>query len=376
MNKHKLGYYRVGPKKFQNKILALLENRKTGHEVQWTFNHDVYKRIDWTVPIATPLLEIYKNRAQQLRDRYDYLMLYYSGGADSSNILRAFVENNIFLDEIVMQLPEPTRQSFNTRDTTEANYYSELEYSAVPYLNKMRNKMHPNTLIRYQDFAKSGLPMLEQDNWFESVPLCTNITLSAIFRQIAQNSDSHILNLCDTGKSIAQILGVDKPLVHFDGSNYYGYFVDTSTYHYVSPVDFNNTELSNGRYTTEFFYWTPDMPEIVIKQAQDIKRNCEIDPWAKFMASESHKRHISEYRSVLHPVIYPPDVTVEFQTQKPSSRIFRQMDRWFWETASETARQNYLSTIHYLNSNIDPNLTLDNHLRNGVGSHQSGYYML
>ena len=114
----------------------------------------------------------------------------------------------------------------------------------------------------------------------------------------------------------------------------------------------------------------------MIKQAQDIKRNCEIDPWAKFMASESHKRHISEYRSVLHPVIYPPDVTVEFQTQKPSSRIFRQMDRWFWETASETARQNYLSTIHYLNSNIDPILTLGNNLRNGVGSHQSGYYML
>jgi hypothetical protein len=376
MNQHKLGYYKVGPNEFQNKILALLENRKTGHEVQWTFNHDVYKRIDWTVPIATPLLEIYKNRAQQLRDRYDYLMLYYSGGADSSNILRAFVENNIFLDEIVMQLPEPTRQSFNSVDTTEANYYSELEYSAVPYLNKIRNKLHPNTLIRYQDFAKPGLTALEKDHWLEQVPLCTNITISAICRQITQNTDSHILKIYDSGKSIAQILGIDKPLVHFDGSNYYGYFMDTSTYHYVSPVDFNNTELSNSQYTTEFFYWTPDMPEIVVKQAQDIKRNCEIDPWAKFMASESHKRHISEYRSVLHPVIYPPDVTVEFQTQKPSSRIFRQMDRWFWETASETARQNYLSTISYLNSNIDPNLTLGNNLRNGIGSHRSGFYML
>jgi len=376
MNHHKLGYYKVGPNEFQNKILALLENRKTGHGIQWTFNHDVYKRIDWTVPIATPLLEIYKNRAQQLRDRYDYLMLYYSGGADSSNILRAFVENNIFLDEIVMQLPEPTRQSFNSVDTTEANYYSELEYSAVPYLNKMRNKLHPNTLVRYQDFAKPGLTVLEKDHWLEQVPLCTNITISAICRQITQNTDSHILKIYDSGKSIAQILGIDKPLVYFDGSNYYGYFMDTSTYHYVSPVDFNNTELSNSQYTTEFFYWTPDMPEIVVKQAQDIKRNCEISPWAKFMASQSLKRHISEYRSVLHPVIYPPDVTVEFQTQKPSSRIFRQMDRWFWETASETARQNYTSTIDYLNSNIDPRLAIGNSLLNGVGSHRSGFYML
>jgi len=116
--------------------------------------------------------------------------------------------------------------------------------------------------------------------------LCTNITLSGVFRQIAQNNDTHILDLYNTGKSIAQILGIDKPLVYFDGTDYYAYFMDTSTYHYVSPVDFNDTELSKGKYSTEFFYWTPDMPEIVVKQAQDIKRNCEENPWAKFMASE------------------------------------------------------------------------------------------
>lgn len=376
MSQDRLGFYRVGFKKFSNKTLALIESNRTGYEVEWLFNNEIYSGIDWTVPIETPLFEIYKQRAQQLRNNYDYLMLYYSGGADSSTILRTFVENNIFLDEIVMQLPETVRQSFDPNDTSEGNFYAELEYSAVPYLNKIRNKLHPNTLIRYQDFSKPGLELLKQEDWLDTVPLCTNITLSGVFRQIAQNSDHHILNLYDTGKSIAQILGIDKPLVYFDGTDYYSYFMDTSTYHYVSPVDFNDSELSKGKYATEFFYWTPDMPEIVVKQAQDIKRNCELNPWAKFMASEILVRHISEYRPVLHPVIYPSDVTVEFQTEKPSSKIVRAMDRWFWETASTQVQGNYLNAIEYIKQKTNSKHMVKGDIANGIAGHKTKFYKL
>jgi hypothetical protein len=376
MNTDRLGFYRVGFKKFNNKTLALIDSKKTGYEVEWIFNNDVYDSIDWTVPIETPLFDIYRQRAQQLRDKYDYLMLYYSGGADSSTILRTFVENNIFLDEIVMQLPEPVRQSFDPSDTSEGNFYAELEYSAIPYLNKIKNKIHPNTVIRYQDFSKPGIELLKKDDWFDTVPLCTNITLSGVFRQIAQNTDHHILNLYDTGKSIAQILGIDKPLVYFDGTDYYCYFMDTSTYHYVSPVDFNDSELSKGKYATEFFYWTPDMPEIVVRQAQDIKRNCESNPWAKFMASEVLVRHISEYRPVLHPVIYPLDVTVEFQTDKPSSKIVRAMDRWFWETASTQVQGNYLNAIEYIKQKTNSKYMVKGNIENGIAGHKSKFYKL
>lgn len=376
MSNDRLGYYMVGWKKFYNKTTALLENYKNNFELEWVFNDDVYGKIDWTVPIETPLLEIYKNRALQLREKYDYLMLYFSGGADSATILRTFVENNIFLDEIVMQLPEPVRQSFDPTDTSEGNFYAELEYSAIPYLNKIKNKLDPRTKIRYQDFAKPGLELLKKDNWFETVPLGTNITLSGVFRQIAQNSDTHILKINESGKSVAQILGIDKPLVHFDGTNYYAYFMDTSTYHYVSPIDFNESELSKINYHTEFFYWSPDCPEIVVKQAQEIKKNCEANPWARFMASESFTRHISEYRSILHPVIYPSDVTVEFQTEKPSTKIVRAMDRWFWETASKTVQNNYLNTIEHLEDNVKNKYMIKNSLKYGIIGHTSKFYKL
>jgi hypothetical protein len=138
----KLGFYRVGDKKFYNKTLALLENFQTKEDVHWIFNNKVYGSIDWTIPVETPLSELYKNRAQQLRDQYDYLVLYFSGGADSANILHAFVENNIFLDEIVMHLPKPVT-SFNDTDLSNGNYYSEIKYSAIPILERYKNKINP-----------------------------------------------------------------------------------------------------------------------------------------------------------------------------------------------------------------------------------------
>lgn len=376
MNKDRLGYYLVGWKKFYNKTLALIESNNTGYDILWVFNDNVYGSIDWTIPITESLASIYKRRAQQLREQYDYLVLYFSGGADSGNVLHAFLENNIFVDEIVMQLPEVVKPTLNSYDTSNRNYYSEVEYSAIPLLNKFKNKIHPSTKIRYHDFAKAGLEVLEKDNWFESNPLCMSISISGILRQISQTQDKYNLNLFDTGKNVGFILGIDKPLVYFDGHHYYCYFMDTSTYHYVTPVDFEVETEGNKTYMTEFFYWTPDMPEIIIKQAQDIKKNCEENPWAKFMASKSLTTHIGEYRSVLHPVIYPAEVTVDFQTEKPSTSIIRPMDDWFWATASESVKHNYLNTIRYLEKNTNSKNMIKNDINNGIASHKSKFYKL
>ena len=376
-NTDRLGYYLVGWKKFYNKTQALMYAYENSFEVRWIFNDDVYSAIDWSIPIETSLMDVYKNRALQLREQYDYLILYFSGGADSGNVLYAFLENNIFIDEIVMQLPEIVKPTLNNKDTSNKNYYSEVEYAAIPLLNKFKNKIHPKTKVRYQDFAKAGLAVLEQEDWFDSNPLCMSISVSGILRQITQIKDKYTLNLYDTGKSIAFVLGVDKPLVYFDGSSYYCYFMDTSTYHYVTPVDFSDADSSEKKnYSTEFFYWTPDMPEVIIKQAQEIKRNCEMNPHAKFMASQTLKKHISEYRPILHPVIYPAAVTVDFQTEKPSTKIIRPMDDWFWATASERVKHNYLGTIDYLKGKTNPKHMIKNDISNGLTAHESRFYKL
>jgi hypothetical protein len=377
MHSEKLGYYLVGNKKFINKPLALIEAKTTNQDITWNFNNDIFSSCDWKTPIDQSLFDIYTDRARQLREKYDYLVLYYSGGADSINVLWTFITNNIFLDEIVMQLPEPTRKTFKPGDISNRNIYGELEYAGIPWMNKYRALIHPDTTIRYQDFAKPVIELLKNDDWFETNPTGTNFCISGIGRQVAQVTESHILKLIDNRKTVAQIVGVDKPLVHYNARNkkYYAYFSDVSAMH-APPVDLTQSEVFHKLYHTEFFYWTPDMPKLVIKQAQEIKKNCERNPVAKAMAFAIANRHISEFRPILHPVIYPPEVEVEFQTEKPSSKIIRPMDDWFWDIADEDVKQNYLNVIEYLRKNTDPKHMVNFDIDNGFSAHISGPYEL
>ena len=61
-----------------------------------------FDSIDWAKEPVESLKELRKQRAQQLRDTYSYLVLYYGGGSDSSTVLNSFLDNNIKLDEVVI----------------------------------------------------------------------------------------------------------------------------------------------------------------------------------------------------------------------------------------------------------------------------------
>ena len=82
------GYFKVGKDIFFSKIDAILHASKTNADVTFHFHDDVYGSVDWTRPLHVPLDVLYRQRAQQLRDKYDYLVLHYSAGSDSHNILR------------------------------------------------------------------------------------------------------------------------------------------------------------------------------------------------------------------------------------------------------------------------------------------------
>jgi hypothetical protein len=375
-NTDRLGYYLVGEKKFYNKTLALMESFRTRYQPQWVFNDAVYGAINWTIPIEESLPSIYRRRAQQLRDKYDYLVLHFSGGADSVNILHAFIDNGIFLDEILMQFPKSFENKYDPTDHSNANFYSEILFSAVPHLKKYSHKIDPRTKIRTKDFEKSAIELLQRDNWFESHPMCGSLSVSLLGRQMMRYTDEHILDFCYKGLQVAEIIGIDKPLVTYEDGKYYAFFLDLSAYHYNVPVDYTATDIFNKHYCTEFFYWTPDLPEIVVKQAQLIKQAAKLNPMIKKMIARTGVVHIGEFRDILHPIIYPPQVHIEWRTEKPSSEVTRPMDNWFWAQASQDVQQNYLQVIEYLKQNTDSYQSIDGDLYNGLRGHLSPRYLL
>ena len=100
MTRDKLGCYRVGPAKFYSKLEAIEAHTKTGIHPHWDFNEEVFSSIDWTKEPSETILELYGQRAKQLREKYDYIALMYSGGADSDTVLCSFLDNDIKIDEV------------------------------------------------------------------------------------------------------------------------------------------------------------------------------------------------------------------------------------------------------------------------------------
>lgn len=96
------GLYKVGNKAFTNKLEACLalNNIPGDHQIHWDYHDDVYKRAQWLHEPPVSIDELYKQRAIQLREQYDHLVLFYSGGADSHTILQTFINNNIKIDEV------------------------------------------------------------------------------------------------------------------------------------------------------------------------------------------------------------------------------------------------------------------------------------
>ena len=100
------GIYDVGSENFStSKILALQQADKTNQPVTWHFHDQAFSKFNWLVEPPGSLEYYYSQRCQQIRDKYDYLILYYSGGADSHNILTSFWKNKIHIDEIFVAFP-------------------------------------------------------------------------------------------------------------------------------------------------------------------------------------------------------------------------------------------------------------------------------
>ena len=100
---HNKGVYRANGKPFFNKLEAILEvNANPGTWVEWDYHDAVFGQHQWDIEPIFDLKELYRQRALQLREAYDHVVLFYSGGVDSWNILKTFIDNNIPLDEIYM----------------------------------------------------------------------------------------------------------------------------------------------------------------------------------------------------------------------------------------------------------------------------------
>ena len=320
------GHYVVNGTSTDNKLQAILEASKTKNTVQWNFFDDVFAKATSTFNQHTiSLKELYRIRAQQLRDTYDYLILNYSGGSDSHNILMTFLEYGIKLDHVYIQWPEQLTDKGiytpNKIDRTNANFHSEWDLVIKKDLEWLADK-HPDIKIEIGDWTTTVSEKFYKDDIF----IHDVSNLPSIARAQKQNTFSPTEgNLALQGKKVASIFGVDKPCIVKRGDQWFFYFVDTACMTQPNP---------DNPHGTEYFYWTPNFPDIAVAQAYAMKSYFEINTSKTYLVRdlserlqlpqsittkqyENHYHEFSQLSEIAKLVCYPYWDFNRFQADKP-----------------------------------------------------------
>lgn len=313
----KYGYWETSGLKFERKIDSLIYASQKGSEVKFVYHDSVWKNFDKSLLGKVSLKELYRARAQQLRDSYEYLILYYSGGADSHNVLMSFINNNIKLDEIIVKWPKALVDGKlyipNTKDNTARNIWSEWNYTIKPSLDWLKSN-HPDIKITIKDYAEN-ITIKSFETTFETL----NHTRAGVLQSFSTFGNDTIK------KKIGHIFGIDKPSLIISGDDIFMFFNDLSTTMLYADkahdADPNNIEC---------FYWTPDMPLLAFEMAYRV---------AEYFVFNKDKRNFLQFgidksltiqfqNNVSKAICYDTWDYTKFQADKPVSAI--RQDKWFW----------------------------------------------
>jgi len=351
-NRDQFGYYTVGDYKTYSKLDAILLHERTGHFPKWNFNTVAFGLQDWRIEPAQSLSELYRVRAQQIRDNYDYLVLFYSGGADSANILQTFLKNNIKIDELAHFY------SLAGDGNPDSHFNAEITRVAIPCSQKIIEK-HPHIRHRVIDLSETieaiyELPEIRGDFLYQQNTILSpnNFSRAYLRRTIKDYQD-----LIASGKRVCFIWGSEKPRVYLDNGRYCMKFLDIVD-NCVSPLI---QQQNPAGWYDELFYWSPDFVSGLIKQGHTVIR--ALKTWT--ITEPFFSQQPNPFGSVVHlgktwyltshginTALYPDWDISTFSSGKTPSPILSPRDSWYL-SKSHGSNLRYLAGVQELDQILD-----------------------
>jgi hypothetical protein len=350
---HKMGYYSVGTDLYNSKIDACIAGTKQNVHPVWHFSDHVWQKQNWKHEPEVDLLELYKMRARQIREQYDYVIIYYSGGSDSHTMVEAFIKAGCRIDEIYTIWTRKGNKNFipDPSFTEAKNIEAEFDLTTKDGLTWIK-KVSPSTKITYLDITDAVINYhthLDGEEWLANT---TEMLSPEMVTRWSATREYVQLKLLDRGLKTAAVFGVDKPRICIKDGKYHAYFIDSIPNCFHGPsTDPNFTNL-----TTEFFYWTPDFPEIVIKQAHVVRRWFEANPNVKFLLNwpNTNPSRRTAYEIITRSIVYPEWDQQKFQCVKVSKRVFEEWSDWFFASQVESRTYNsWYQGIKHVEQNVD-----------------------
>jgi len=370
-----VGFYTVGTEKFYNKIHAMFRSQETNIEMKWNFNDAVFKATDWTKEPTESLDELYAIRARQIREEYDYVLLFCSGGADSTNMLFAFLDNGLHVDEIVGSAPLSGLRDWDSskvKDHSVENTIEETYATQLPFLKTIQT-LYPQIKVTLHDYFEDMLNY-KQDEWILKGTDWMHPTMAGRY-----NLDRylHLKRIAESGKKIAIVQGIDKPQIVRFKDRMAIIFCDLPYNNKYDSVQHPNT-------FPVFFYHTPALPQLIVKQAhvtarfllspenEDLRESMPFN--YEVVKNLPSNQQIFMYNGLnggvyergIVPAIYPMITKWSYQAGKPDKMFLGKHDDWFYKNHKGTEIYNMMkSDLTHLISSINKQF-LNYHPKNGL----------
>lgn len=335
-----LGYYTCNNLTFNSKIQACIYGTKHSSPVNWHFNDEVFDKYPWHIEPTATLDELYNKRAREIREKYDYVMLAFSGGGDSNNVLESFLRQGLVIDEIVTNVMGECN-TVTVHDPAVINNWNEaaeFKLQTLPRLEHVKNSS-PNTKITILDLSSYVLQFFNEqqdENWLNFTRERLNV--SGLLRHNFIHFNK-VRQQFDKGKKIAMVLGIEKPRTWIDKNGIFTMFFGDQAVNIATTQEFI-VDYSNA--TIENFYWHPTCADLIAKQAHVIKHFLEKTPamipcWTPSISGDFQKMFRSVHERVLRPVLYASTWHHSYwQANKSTLDWYSEIDNWFLSTFKDT----------------------------------------
>jgi hypothetical protein len=346
-----LGYYQVGEVKHVGKISALIDGTARNIHPEWHFNNKVFDQFDWSIEPAESLQYLYNHRAREIRERYDYVILMYSGGSDSQTVLDAFLKSNLHIDEVIVSHPAKLESTYipDASNYDPLNLLSEWDFTMKPKLQWLAQN-HPEIKITMYDWSDSILDYKIQDGFV--LDRNHNVSAYSEIRNNYYNIDS-VKSALDKYNNVGIVLGIDKPRVCFHDNAYRLYFLDLITAVFGPQY---SASLRKNKLHVEFFYWHPDSCKILAKQVHQLVKFFEMFTgfrnFVTWPIQNPAKR--TWYETSIRAIIYPDLDLNFFQANKFSNMTIGYDELLFKIGQRDRIEGITKENFTYLKSVIDP----------------------
>lgn len=333
-----LGYYLCDGIKFTSKVNALIYSSTNKKPVEWIFHNDIFSSYRWDIEPEHDLDYYYDKRAKELREKYDYIVLSYSGGSDTHNILESFLRQGLHIDEIVTNhITSATKSAtvLNKNIKQSWNFAAEHELNAVEKLDYIR-KVSPKTKITVldvSDLVLNSIIKFDDVNWV--LNRNDHLSIGQLFRYNYFHFSNIKKQLDKNFNKVAIIVGLDKPKTAIHDNKFYTSFIDTTVN--ITTINEFNSDYDNVK--VELFYWSKDCLDLLAKQAHVIKRHIEDNPklynYWKFKVKIKDKVYlVTDMNRILHEkllrnIIYTTWNDEWFQVDKSIFWWNTEFDTWF-----------------------------------------------